>query len=56
MTRVKQRWLLYLVLAGTVMLMTGVGQSTQYWTSRFPGELPETPVLPEVLNDDVNRC
>jgi glyoxylase-like metal-dependent hydrolase (beta-lactamase superfamily II) len=28
-------------------------RSTKYWTSRFPGELPETPVLPEVLNDDV---
>src|ERR1700741_6260 len=25
---------------------------SKYWTSRFPGELPETPVLPEVLNID----
>jgi glyoxylase-like metal-dependent hydrolase (beta-lactamase superfamily II) len=25
---------------------------TKYWTSRFPGELPETPVVPEVLNTD----
>ncbi len=24
----------------------------KYWTSRFPGELPETPVLPEVLKTD----
>jgi len=27
-------------------------KTTRYWTSRFPGELPETPVLPEVLNID----
>jgi glyoxylase-like metal-dependent hydrolase (beta-lactamase superfamily II) len=27
-------------------------KTSKYWTSRFPGELPETPVLPEVLNDD----
>ena len=27
-------------------------RSTKYWTSRFPGELPETPVLPGVLNND----
>src|SRR5579864_6010478 len=27
-------------------------KTTKYWTSRFPGELPETPVLPEVLNID----
>ena len=27
-------------------------RTTKYWTSRFPGELPETPVLPEVLNTD----
>src|ERR1700720_637208 len=25
---------------------------TGYWTSRFPGELPETPVVPEVLTTD----
>ncbi len=25
---------------------------SKYWTSRFPGELPETPVVPEVLNTD----
>jgi glyoxylase-like metal-dependent hydrolase (beta-lactamase superfamily II) len=25
---------------------------SKYWTSRFPGELPETPVVPEVLNND----
>jgi len=25
---------------------------SRYWTSRFPGELPETPVVPEVLNID----
>jgi glyoxylase-like metal-dependent hydrolase (beta-lactamase superfamily II) len=27
-------------------------ETSRYWTSRFPGELPETPVLPEVLNHD----
>jgi glyoxylase-like metal-dependent hydrolase (beta-lactamase superfamily II) len=27
-------------------------KTSQYWTSRFPGELPETPVVPEVLNTD----
>ena len=25
---------------------------SKYWTSRFPGELPETPVVPEVLDTD----
>jgi glyoxylase-like metal-dependent hydrolase (beta-lactamase superfamily II) len=29
-----------------------VNRTSKYWTSRFPGELPETPVLPEVLNSD----
>src|SRR6266478_5284789 len=27
-------------------------KATNYWTSRFPGELPEPPVVPEVLNSD----
>src|SRR6201997_3296615 len=27
-------------------------KTSRYWTSRFPGELPETPVLPEVLKVD----
>ena len=27
-------------------------KTSKYWTSRFPGELPDTPVLPEVLNSD----
>ena len=27
-------------------------KTTKYWTSRFPGELPERPVVPEVLNTD----
>jgi glyoxylase-like metal-dependent hydrolase (beta-lactamase superfamily II) len=26
--------------------------TSKYWTSRFPGELPDTPVVPEVLNSD----
>src|SRR5207245_10050244 len=25
-------------------------KTSKYWTSRFPGELPETPVVPEVPN------
>src|SRR4029077_6695518 len=29
-----------------------VNKKSKYWTSRFPGELPETPVVPEVLNSD----
>jgi glyoxylase-like metal-dependent hydrolase (beta-lactamase superfamily II) len=29
-----------------------INKTTGYWTSRFPGELPETPVLPEVLTND----
>jgi len=27
-------------------------KTSKYWTSRFPGELSETPVVPEVLNID----
>src|SRR2546421_2158041 len=27
-------------------------KTSKYWTSRFPGELPETPKLPEGLNTD----
>jgi len=27
-------------------------ERTKYWTSRFPGELPEKPVVPEALNTD----
>jgi glyoxylase-like metal-dependent hydrolase (beta-lactamase superfamily II) len=27
-------------------------KTSKYWTSRFPGELPDTPVLPEVLHSD----
>jgi len=29
-----------------------INEKTSYWTSRFPGELPETPVLPEELTSD----
>jgi glyoxylase-like metal-dependent hydrolase (beta-lactamase superfamily II) len=29
-----------------------IDKKTGYWTSRFPGELPETPVLPEEVSDD----
>src|SRR5690349_11349513 len=27
-------------------------KTTKYWTSRFPGELPETPVVPKALETD----
>src|SRR5246500_4950799 len=27
-------------------------KTSKYWTSRFPGELPETPMVPEGLNND----
>ena len=30
-------------------------KTSKYWTSRFPGELPETPVVPEVLKSDEIR-
>src|SRR5690349_20245043 len=29
-----------------------LNKTTNYWTSRFPGELPDTPVVPEVMNRD----
>ena len=29
-----------------------INKTNKYWTSRFPGELPETPVVPEVLDSD----
>src|SRR2546427_974124 len=29
-----------------------INKRSKYWTSRFPGELRETPVVPEVLNTD----
>jgi glyoxylase-like metal-dependent hydrolase (beta-lactamase superfamily II) len=29
-----------------------IDRKTGYWTSRFPGELPEAPVLPEEIPDD----
>ena len=29
-----------------------INKTTKYWTSRFPGELLETPVVPEQLNSD----
>jgi glyoxylase-like metal-dependent hydrolase (beta-lactamase superfamily II) len=29
-----------------------IDKTTRYRTSRFPGELPETPVVPEALNGD----
>jgi glyoxylase-like metal-dependent hydrolase (beta-lactamase superfamily II) len=31
---------------------TEFNKRSKYWTSRFPGELPETPVVPEALNND----
>jgi glyoxylase-like metal-dependent hydrolase (beta-lactamase superfamily II) len=29
-----------------------LNRRTSYWTSRFPGELPETPVVPELVTND----
>ncbi|HXA43368.1 MAG TPA: MBL fold metallo-hydrolase [Candidatus Solibacter sp.] len=39
-------------VAGRAVWEVELDKKTRYWTSRFPGELPETPVVPEVLNSD----
>ena len=39
-------------VAGRAAWEAEFNKTTKYWTSRFPGELPETPVLPGVLNRD----
>src|ERR1700730_7298235 len=39
-------------VAGRAAWEVEFNKTSKYWTSRFPGELPETPVLPEVLNRD----
>jgi glyoxylase-like metal-dependent hydrolase (beta-lactamase superfamily II) len=39
-------------VAGRAAWEAEFNKTSRYWTSRFPGELPETPVLPEVLNTD----
>src|ERR1700726_1217251 len=39
-------------VAGRAAWEAEFNKTSKYWTSRFPGELPETPVLPEVLNRD----
>src|SRR2546425_979305 len=39
-------------VAAPAPLEADINKTTKYWTSRFPGELPETPVVPEVLNSD----
>jgi len=39
-------------VAGRAAWEAEFNKTSKYWTSRFPGELPETPVVPEVLNTD----
>jgi glyoxylase-like metal-dependent hydrolase (beta-lactamase superfamily II) len=39
-------------VAGRAAWEAEFNKTTKYWTSRFPGELPEPPVLPEVLERD----
>jgi glyoxylase-like metal-dependent hydrolase (beta-lactamase superfamily II) len=39
-------------VAGRAAWEAKFNKTSKYWTSRFPGELPETPVVPEVLNID----
>ena len=39
-------------VAGRAAWEAEFNKTTKYWTSRFPGELPEPPVLPEVLKRD----
>ena len=36
-------------VAGRAAWEAEFNKTTKYWTSRFPGELPETPVVPEAL-------
>src|SRR5437879_4731490 len=42
-------------VAGRAAWEAEFNKTSKYWTSRFPGELPETPVVPEVLNIDEIR-
>ena len=42
-------------VAGRAAWEAEFNKASKYWTSRFPGELPETPVLPEVLSTDEIR-
>jgi glyoxylase-like metal-dependent hydrolase (beta-lactamase superfamily II) len=39
-------------VAGRAAWEAEFNKTSKYWTSRFPGELPETPVVPEVLKND----
>src|SRR6476646_3287708 len=39
-------------VAGRAAWEAEFNKTSKYWTSRFPGELPEAPVVPEVLNRD----
>jgi glyoxylase-like metal-dependent hydrolase (beta-lactamase superfamily II) len=39
-------------VAGRAAWEAEFNKTSKYWTSRFPGELPGTPVVPEVLNTD----
>src|SRR5258708_9837609 len=39
-------------VAGRAAWEAEFNKKSRYWTSPFPGELPDTPVLPEVLNTD----
>ena len=39
-------------VAGRASWEVEFNKKTNYWTSRFPGELPETPIVPEVLTND----
>src|ERR1700680_4881821 len=39
-------------VAGRAAWEAEFNKTSKYWTSRFPGELPETPVVPAVLNSD----
>jgi glyoxylase-like metal-dependent hydrolase (beta-lactamase superfamily II) len=39
-------------VAGRAAWEAEFNKTTKYWTSRFPGELPETPAVPEALEAD----
>jgi glyoxylase-like metal-dependent hydrolase (beta-lactamase superfamily II) len=42
-------------VAGRAAWEAEFNKTSKYWTSRFPGELPEMPILPEVLSTDEIR-
>src|SRR5438128_3179439 len=42
-------------VAGRAAWEAEFNKTSKYWMSRFPGELPEAPAVPELLNMDESR-